>query len=104
MQEIEERLDEIKEEFNKATHNAYAYRVIENGKVRADRDDDDEVKGTAGDPILKILGHYEMVNVLAIVTRYYGRIHLGPAGLIRQYSGAIKDLLDNIPLIDEQSL
>lgn len=98
-EDVEYQLHKITEEMKKATHNAYAFRfVMGSGKILADCSDDGEVSNTAGEPILNILGHYEMVNILLVVTRFYGRIHLGPAGLIRQYSGAAKDLLDNIPL------
>ena len=92
-------LDELRQEFSKATHNAYAYRICVNQEIHADCHDDGEVPRTAGEPILNILGHYEIINILMVVTRFYGRIHLGPAGLIRQYSGAAKDLLDHIELI-----
>jgi putative IMPACT (imprinted ancient) family translation regulator len=41
-----------------------------------------------------------LVNVLLIVTRFYGGINLGKGGLIRAYSKTAKDLLDNIELIE----
>jgi putative IMPACT (imprinted ancient) family translation regulator len=67
--------------------------------IIADCHDDGEVHKTAGEPILNVLGNRDMINILLVVTRFYGRIHLGPAGLIRRYSGTARDLLDNIELI-----
>lgn len=41
--------------------------------------------GTAGVPILGILQKNDLVNILVIVTRYFGGILLGTGGLIRAY-------------------
>jgi putative IMPACT (imprinted ancient) family translation regulator len=70
----------------------------DDGTVIADCHDDGEVHRTAGEPILNVLGQMKVVNVLMVVTRYYGRIQLGPAGLTRMYSGTARDLLNNIEL------
>lgn len=101
-EDVDQRLVEINDEFDDASHNSYAYRFIKNNKVFADRSDDGELANTAGQPILNILGNYEMIDVLLIVTRYYGGINLGRGGLIRNYSQTAQDLLDNIPLIDAE--
>jgi len=98
--EIDTRLAEIREEFDDASHNAYAYRFMRDGLPVADRDDDGEVPNTAGQPILNILGKNDLINVLLIVTRYYGGINLGRGGLLRNYSGTALDLIDNIPLLE----
>lgn len=98
--EIDTRLKEINDEFDDASHNAYAYRFLRDGKPVADRSDDGEVPNTAGQPILNILGNYEMINVLLIVSRYYGGINLGRGGLLRNYSQTAQDLLDNIPIVE----
>ncbi|OLS27928.1 MAG: IMPACT family member YigZ [Candidatus Heimdallarchaeota archaeon LC_2] len=96
--EIEEAVKEIKKEMKKATHNAFAYRIVDENGISEDWDDDGEVKGCAGKPILNILQGFSVFNTLLIVTRYYGRIHLGPAGLIRQYSNTAKDLIERVGL------
>lgn len=46
--------------------------------------------GTAGVPILDILRGEKLVNVLIVVTRYFGGILLGTGGLVRCYGGAAK--------------
>ena len=98
--EMEEALREIKKEMKKATHNAYAYRIVDEDGISENWDDDGEVKGCAGRPILNILQSFSVFNTIIIVTRFYGRIHLGPSGLIRQYSNVTKDLIQLVGLID----
>ena len=44
--------------------------------------------GTAGKPILNILEKNNFVNILVIVTRYFGGILLGTGGLVKAYSSA----------------
>ena len=97
------KLGSIREEFSKASHNAFAFRLMENGVLRSDLSDDGEVKGTAGRVILQHLENMNLVNVLLVVTRFYGGINLGKGGLIRAYSKTAKDLLDNIELIEFKS-
>ena len=86
----------IRKEMKKATHNAWALRCETETGIWEEASDDGEVSGCAGKPILTILQHLEIINVLVIVTRYYGGINLGPAGLIKAYSSTAKQLLENI--------
>ncbi|MDR1790095.1 MAG: YigZ family protein [Propionibacteriaceae bacterium] len=51
--------------------------------------DDGEPGGSAGLPMLTVLRHHELTDVLAIVTRYFGGTLLGVGGLIRAYSDAV---------------
>lgn len=54
-------------------------------------DDDGEPSGTAARPIYNVLVHKELMNVLAVVVRYWGGIKLGAGGLARAYSQAISE-------------
>ena len=56
--------------------------------------DDGEPQGTAGLPVFDVLKKRDMVNVLVIVTRYFGGILLGKGGLIRAYSESVKKVLE----------
>lgn len=71
-----------------AKHNCYAYRVIDGGAERVRYSDDGEPQGTAGMPILSVLKNKGFMNVVAVVTRYFGGIKLGGGGLVRAYSDA----------------
>ncbi len=48
--------------------------------------DDGEPSQTAGAPMLDILKKQDIVNVVVIVTRYFGGILLGTGGLVKAYS------------------
>ena len=50
--------------------------------------------GTAGAPMLNILQKSNLVNVLAVTTRYFGGILLGTGGLVRCYSESIQKAVE----------
>lgn len=84
-------LSEIKKLHYNATHHCYAY-ILDNQNIQKSSDDG-EPAGTAGMPILKVLLTHELDQVLCVVVRYYGGIHLGKGGLIRAYSGGASEAL-----------
>ena len=81
--EAENIIKSIKKKHYNARHNCYAYRIIQNGKIIDRFSDDGEPSSTAGAPILNILVKKNLVNVLIVVTRYFGGILLGTGGLVR---------------------
>lgn len=62
--------------------------------------DDGEPSGTAGVPMLEILKKLEIHNACVVVTRYFGGIKLGGGGLIRAYSGAVRDVIYDIGRVE----
>lgn len=48
----------------------------------------ENLHGTAGKPILTILEKNNFINILVVVTRYFGGILLGTGGLVKAYSDA----------------
>ena len=85
-------IDEIKTKHKDATHNCSAYTVGPEMNIQK-ANDDGEPSGTAGIPMLEILKKLEIHNVCVVVTRYFGGIKLGAGGLIRAYSGAVRDVI-----------
>ncbi len=78
---------DLRREFWDATHNTYAWRIAPDG-LEYRFSDDGEPGGTAGKPILFALGQHQLVNVLLVVTRYFGGTKLGAGGLARAYGAA----------------
>ncbi|NBS92452.1 MAG: DUF1949 domain-containing protein [Betaproteobacteria bacterium] len=62
--------------------------------------DDGEPGGTAGRPMLEVLRHQALEDVLATVVRYFGGVRLGAGGLVRAYTDAVASALlkaDKVP-------
>lgn len=55
--------------------------------------DDGEPSGTAGRPMLDVLRHQGLEQVLATVVRYFGGVKLGAGGLVRAYTDAVATAL-----------
>lgn len=88
-EDAETKIKEIKKKYFDARHNCIAYRVLENEKIIERFSDDGEPSGTAGQPMLNIFQKNNLINVLVIVTRYFGGILLGTGGLVRAYSDSL---------------
>lgn len=93
--EAEEIVKKTKKKYFDAKHNCIAYRTIENGQIMERFSDDGEPSGTAGAPMLNILQKNNLVNVLIIVTRYFGGILLGTGGLVRAYQNSLMLAIEN---------
>jgi putative IMPACT (imprinted ancient) family translation regulator len=85
-------LPALRLEHPKASHVTYAF-VSNNPIVGFRISDDNEVAGTAGQPILQAIQCVGLTNVLLSVTRYYGGTKLGVGGLIRAYGQAAREVL-----------
>ena len=94
-EEAEQKIKEMKKKYFDARHNCIAYRVLEQGKLIEKSNDDGEPSGTAGAPMLNILQKNNMVNIVIIVTRYFGGILLGTGGLVRAYSNCLMLAIEN---------
>lgn len=102
IEEAERKIEGIKKTNHDARHNCYAYRIIESKRIIEKQSDDGEPQGTAGAPILSILKHKNLENVLVIVTRYFGGILLGTGGLVKAYSQATEDVLKKANIIEKE--
>ncbi len=88
-------VDEQRRLYPDARHHCWAYITGNEPSERAERSGDDgEPGGTAGIPMLQVLRARELVDVAAVVTRYFGGIKLGAGGLVRAYSGAVAAAAD----------
>ena len=103
-QDAKEKLNQIRKEYSDAKHNCYAYIVYDNEtKTKIEKSSDDrEPSGTAGIPMLTLLQKNNLVNVLIVVTRYFGGILLGTGGLVRAYTDSSKQALEAAKIIELQ--
>ena len=92
--EASDIISKLKKQYYDAKHNVYAY-IIEGSSTYSKYTDDGEPQGTAGLPIYDMLQKQQLVNVLVVVTRYFGGILLGTGGLVRAYTEAAKQGLKN---------
>ncbi|WP_297081132.1 YigZ family protein [uncultured Demequina sp.] len=66
--------------------------------------DDGEPAGTAGAPMLEVLRHRDVTDVVAVVTRWFGGTLLGAGGLVRAYGSAVSGALDAATWVDRVHL
>lgn len=96
VEDAEEKVREIKKKYFDARHNCFAYSVFSKDGIVNRFSDDGEPSGTAGGPMLNILNSRGLTNLVVIVTRYFGGILLGTGGLVRAYTGATQEALNQI--------
>lgn len=90
---------QARDEERGAGHHCFAYIIGDELTGRVERySDDGEPGGTAGAPILHVLKAKELVNVAAVVSRYFGGVKLGAGGLTRAYSGTVSSALEGVAL------
>ncbi|MGE6408365.1 MULTISPECIES: YigZ family protein [unclassified Psychrobacter] len=92
-------VEQLRGEYTDARHFCWAYIVGDpDNTTSAGFDDDGEPSGTAGRPILNVLQHKSIGNVIIIVVRYFGGIKLGAGGLTRAYAGSAQAAVDEMIL------
>jgi uncharacterized YigZ family protein len=92
-------VEQLREQYPDARHFCWAYIIGDpDNTTSAGFDDDGEPSGTAGRPILNVLQHKSIGNVIIIVVRYFGGIKLGAGGLTRAYAGSAQAAVDEMTL------
>lgn len=98
-------LEALKADYPDARHHCWAYLVGNPASAStAASSDDGEPSGTAGKPILNVIQHKGIGDVMVGIARYFGGIKLGAGGLTRAYSGACEAVLSDLPLKQHQLL
>ncbi len=92
-------VEQLREQYPDARHWCWAYIIGDpDNTTSAGFDDDGEPNGTAGRPILGVLQHKSIGNVIIVVVRYFGGIKLGAGGLTRAYAGSAQAAVDQMIL------
>ncbi len=84
-------LSRYRMQYPDAAHHCWAYAIGDpnSGGLLASSDDG-EPSGTAGKPILNVLQHKNLSDLIAVVVRYFGGVKLGTGGLVRAYGDTIQ--------------
>ena len=61
--------------------------------------DDGEPSGTAGKPILEVITGNQLLNIVIVVTRYFGGTLLGTGGLVRAYTKAAQEAVEDAGIV-----
>lgn len=102
VEEAENQINKIRKKYFNAKHHCFAYSIMTSEGIVNRASDDGEPSGTAGAPILNILNKNELINVLVVVTRYFGGILLGTGGLVRAYSESTLKAINNAEFVIEE--
>ena len=96
-------VEQARADYPDARHHCWAY-LVGNPETAASAamSDAGEPSGTAGKPILNVIQHKGIGDVIVVVIRYFGGVKLGAGGLVRAYSGATQLALADLPLTEHQ--
>ena len=78
------------------THVVPAFRLRDGTAFASDAG---EPAGSAGAPLLAALAGADLLDVAAVVARWYGGTNLGVGGLVRAYGGALARALEGAPVV-----
>ncbi len=93
-------IESMRRKYWDARHNCYAYVLGEQGRLQK-CSDDGEPGQTAGRPMLDVLLGDGVRDICVVVTRYFGGVLLGTGGLVRAYSGAVREALKNSKIVEK---
>ena len=96
---VKVKLSEIKKKYYDASHHCFAYKFAD-GNFRYS--DAGEPSGSAGIRILNAIEHFDLINVIIIVTRYFGGVKLGVGPLGKAYYLAAYEVLKKSSIISKQ--
>ena len=83
VEEADKMRRKLKKEYHDATHQPFAYRLIDGTERMSD---DGEPRGTSGASILTQIQKADLYNIQIVVVRYFGGTKLGKGGLARAFS------------------
>lgn len=104
-EDVKSWIEQAHKDHPDARHICWAYQIGRPGSAaEAGMNDDGEPSGTAGKPILSVIQHKDMGDVLVMVIRYFGGIKLGAGGLVRAYAGAAESVLSEVGRVIQKPL
>ncbi|MGS2719395.1 YigZ family protein [Paraglaciecola aestuariivivens] len=98
-QQADDFIKSLRAKHPQANHVCWAYIAGAPDTTLRSMSDDGEPSGTAGMPMLKVLSHSGLGNIVVAVVRYFGGTKLGTGGLQRAYSDAVSLVLSDLPTV-----
>ncbi|MDQ6979702.1 MAG: YigZ family protein [Mariprofundaceae bacterium] len=93
-------IEQVRTDQADARHHCWAYVAGHpDHSVERASSDDGEPQGTAGKPMLNVLQHKGIGEIVVVVSRYFGGIKLGAGGLVRAYSSSVQQGVDALMLM-----
>lgn len=93
-------IESARQEFSDSRHVCFGFVAGQPGNTtQQEFSDDGEPGGTAGKPILNVLLHSDVGEIVVVVVRYFGGIKLGTGGLVRAYSSSAAEAMKLLPTI-----
>ncbi|ATX81649.1 uncharacterized protein, YigZ family [Mariprofundus ferrinatatus] len=92
-------IESVRDREPEARHHCWAY-IAGHPETSIERgmSDAGEPQGTAGKPMMNVLQHKGIGEIVVVVSRYFGGIKLGAGGLVRAYSSSVQQAIDALPL------
>jgi uncharacterized YigZ family protein len=92
-------IKQMNQNYPDASHHCWTYIVGNpNSTTLVGCSDDGEPSGTAGKPMLHVLQHSRIGDIVVVCTRFFGGTKLGTGGLARAYGGGVKLALEQLIL------
>ncbi len=92
LEDVKEKVAQIRGEHPSATHVVHAAVVGKNGTLYSSSDDR-EPKNTAARPALEVLKGSGITDIIICIVRYFGGTLLGTGGLVKAYGDSAKEVL-----------
>ncbi|MEJ5262664.1 MAG: YigZ family protein [Ignavibacterium sp.] len=96
IRQSDEILENVRKKYFDATHHCYGLKLI-SGETKSS--DDGEPKGSAGLRILNAIDHFDLLNVMIVVVRYFGGTKLGIGPLGKAYYQSAFDVIKNSEIV-----
>ena len=91
-------IDGVRRELSDATHHCWAFVAGPPGSTtHIGMSDAGEPKGTAGRPMLAVLLHSAVGEIVVVCSRWFGGTKLGTGGLARAYAQSVNHVLASLP-------
>lgn len=96
-------IEEVRRIHWDAGHHCTAYCTGPNGASQR-TSDDGEPAGTTGAPMLAVLAHRDLTDVVAVETRYFGGVLPDAGGLIRAYGHAVTAAINAVGIAERRQV